>query len=198
MPTLHHGTCLDQYWQRRQKIPVKHNSILGESVRGGCSVKVMQLERENQDQAAWGFDVRWQLISVYVSLLATEQIIYTSCTTCHLSFKNKDWTMLATIFNQCLDTVACDPKLLFSIIVMLLKVLCSQINWRKVLAEFSPLTAFQHLFSKKTIQKWSTGHQGPWAWSCWRLLPVNRVYFCCRYCHSRALGLCLASVTQSN
>lgn len=53
------------------------------------------------------------------------------------------------IFNQHHDTVACDPKLLFSIIVMLLKVLCSPINWLNVLAEFSPLTAFQHLFYKK-------------------------------------------------
>lgn len=142
MPTLHHGTFLDQY---------EHNSILGGSVKGRCSMKVMQPERENQDPAAWGFGVRWQLISVFVSLLATEQIIYASCT-CHLLFKNKDWTMQATIFNQNHDTVTYDPKLFFPILVMLLKVLCSPINWLKV--EFNLLTAFQqHLFYKKQMDK---------------------------------------------
>lgn len=57
--------------------------------------------------------------------------------------------MQATIFNQNHDTVTYDPKLFFPILVMLLKVLCSPINWLKV--EFNLLTAFQqHLFYKKT------------------------------------------------
>lgn len=172
------------------------------SVRGRCGMKVMQLKRENQDPAAWGFGVQWQLISVYVSLLATEQIIYASCT-CHPPFKNKDWTMQATIFNQNHDTVAYVPKLFFSIIVTLLKVLCSPNNWLKILVEFSLLTAFQqHLFYKKqygnglqVIRDPELQAQGPgWPWKVYiRLLPLNRVYFHCRCCHSRALGLCLAS-----
>lgn len=58
--------------------------------------------------------------------------------------------MQATIFNQNHDTVAYVPKLFFSIIVTLLKVLCSPNNWLKILVEFSLLTAFQqHLFYKK-------------------------------------------------
>lgn len=51
------GTYLDEFFPHNWKTTVDFGSILGRRVTAGCSMKVMQPEKENKDAAARGFGV---------------------------------------------------------------------------------------------------------------------------------------------